>query len=261
MPLSSKYGSTRPGPASQTQARVTWFLTTLFEQRWSGFVISMAAHAMLVAMVFLGLPVRPLPKESTSPSRSEVILVSPEGVEKSLRRQPDSASQPFDARPVIESGEQNPSVRVDMNSIQLSFADDVTNQLPGVVTEWGGALALMDKDDPSFARYLILPPDWSVRRTLLDASGKFRLAMDPPRKWNLLRIVAEQNSIDLDRYQVCALFEGEYSKCLRSVILLRANQLSDGKSVRVRSARLVFEVGRPCGVNVLEVTFVPVSNR
>jgi hypothetical protein len=261
MPPSSKSASARPGPASRAVAEAAWFQTAPGGYRWYGLAISTAAHALLAATLLLGFPAFPVREDSPSPRRSAVTLVSPETVERSTHRQPDATSRSFDAGPVIEADQQTASVRIDMNSIQLSFADDVTNQLPGAVREWGGALALMDKEDPSFARYLILPPDWSLRPTLLDASGKFRLAMDPPRKWTLLRTIAQRNSIELDRYQACALFESAYAKCLREAILLRANQLSNGMSVRVQSARLAFEEGRPCDVNVLEVTLVPVSNQ
>jgi hypothetical protein len=260
MPPSTQSGSARPG-AETWAGGIPRFAALPGGYAWRGLALSTGAHALVVVALIVGLSVLSQREGSSSPQSSAAMLVRPEPIERSRQRAPDSISRAFSSQPVIEREAETERTRVDMNSIQLSFADDIANRLPDVVREWNGALALADKEDPSFARYLISPPNWEVRSALLDMSGKVRLAMDPPGKWGLLRTVARRNSIALDRYQACALFDSAYARCLQAAIILRARELSNGMKVRVRSARLAFEPGRPCGVDVVEVTLVPVSNR
>ena len=204
---------------------------------------------------------KPLPAPA-KPKPSVQAAAKPAQAAQPRIQQPDSLRASPQLR-LPEPGPAPPSqeVRVDMNSIQLSFADDVTNQLPGVVERNRGMLALIDKEDPAIARYVIEPPDWIVRETLLDVSRKVCFAMYPPQKWRLLQSVARSSGLRLDRYQVCALFESPYNQCLQEAIRSKAAAVSGGGKVRVQSARLAFEGGSHCGVAVLEVSFAPASVR
>ena len=143
---------------------------------------------------------------------------------------------------------------MDLTAMKLSFADDVGAQLPEVVRKNGGALALLDKNDPTIARYTLQPPFWEVQEGIRDVSRKFRLTMDPPQKWAVFRNVAERYGIDLDHYQACAMFDAAYSRCLQDAIRTRALSAAPHSAGRVSSALLAFARDRPCGIEVLEVT-------
>ena len=154
-----------------------------------------------------------------------------------------------------------PNVQVDLNLISLSFADDVSNQLPDVLRDQNGALALVSRDDPGFSRYIIEPPSWTVEESIVDVSGSFTLSMSPPEKWRLLRDVARAHSIPLDRYKACALFDRSWAACLKGRIQERAGEIAGGRDVQVRRARLAFEATKPCGIDILEVSFAPLQSQ
>jgi hypothetical protein len=146
---------------------------------------------------------------------------------------------------------------VDLASIILSFADDMTGQLPEVVRRNGGALALLDKEDQedrTIARYILEPPSWEAHEVIRDVSWKFLLGMDPPQKWEVFRTVAERYGIDLDRYRACAMFDAAYGRCLQDAIRSRALSGASHSAGRVSSATLAFSIDRPCGIEVLEVS-------
>jgi hypothetical protein len=141
---------------------------------------------------------------------------------------------------------------VDLTSIR--FADDVAGQLPEVVRRNGGALALLDKEDRTIARYILQPPSWEAQGVIRDVSRKLRLCMDPPQKWEVFRTVAERYGIDLDRYRACAMFDAAYGRCLQDAIRSRALSGASHSAGRVSSATLAFSIDRPCGIEVLEVS-------
>jgi len=147
-----------------------------------------------------------------------------------------------------------PDVKIDLNSIRLSFAPDLRNELPQVVQDQHGMLALLDKEDRTVAHYLVRPPDWETEEKIQDVSRTLRILMDPPEKWAVFRNVARQYGIDLSRYQACALFDLGFRHCLKNAILARASA-APAHSGRVRSARLAIAADRPCGIEVLEVSF------
>lgn len=233
---------------------------------WRGLILSVLLHGAGFGTLFVNMA-RPAPVEDSRAALEHAIpLFMPAPVP--AHATPPRAPQPdsFRASPQLRLPEADPAppsqdVRLDMNSIQLSFAVDVANQFPGVVERNRGMLALIDKDDPAIARYVIEPPDWTVRETLLDVSRKFRLEMYPPLKWRLLQAVARRSGLQLDRYRVCALFDSPYKGCLQEAIRSKASMLSSGGRVRVQSARLAFEGESPCGVDVLEVSFAPAPVR
>jgi hypothetical protein len=231
---------------------------------WRGILPSSAIHALVLIVFTQGSPLTKTVNEPrTNQLRHAVPLFvpAPETARQQAARVPSLNWTRHDPTVAAEA-EANPvNVSVNMNSIQLSFAKDFTNQLPGVVEAYAGALALIDKRDPAFARYLIEPPDWTVRETLQDISGKVKVEMYPPREWRVLRAVASRYSLALDRYQVCALFETSFNHCLQNAIRAKARSQSHGGAVVVRSARLAFSVGSPCGVDVLEVGFAPAVAR
>jgi len=142
---------------------------------------------------------------------------------------------------------------VNLNSIQLSIAPDVGNQLPAVVEAQHGMLALLDKDDLGIALYLIEPPEWKPRATTQDISRRLRFKMEPAGKWPVFREIAERYGIDLDRYVGCAVFDASFGRCLKAAIQSRLAPDADGA---VSSARLAFASDQACGIEVLEVRFV-----
>jgi hypothetical protein len=142
--------------------------------------------------------------------------------------------------------------RVDMNSIEISVRDD-TNELPEVVRQQGGVLALVERGDQSIAHYIFEPPDWTMRDQIVDVSGRIRFAMIPPSRWELLRSLAGSHSIEMEKYQVDALFDSGYARCLEREIRKRAD-LSPNPG-RVRAAVLVFTSSRSCGIDVVNVEF------
>jgi hypothetical protein len=148
-----------------------------------------------------------------------------------------------------------PPFQVNLSSIQISFADDVGNQLPDVINKQNGVLAFVEKKDPSFADYVAEPPDWEVRQAVQDVSGKTRLSMTPPERWGLVRTIAQAHSIPLADYQVSALFESSYAGCLRDAIRKKAMTDPRAANQSLQAARLGFASGSPCGVDVLDVSF------
>jgi hypothetical protein len=151
-------------------------------------------------------------------------------------------------------GPDAPKVAVNFNSINLSFALDVGNQLPAVVEQQHGMLALLDKEDHGLARYLMRPPGWEPRATITDVSRDLRFMMTPPRKWPVFREAEDRYGIDLDRYVAAAVFDSSYRRCLDLAI---RRHLSPGTSGRVSAARLAFAMSGDCGIIVQEVTFAP----
>lgn len=228
---------------------------------WRGFGPSLAAHGLALIMCVLNPESavrRDIPESATKNAVTLFVPRPAAGPQSPKQTLPDF--RPHAAPPLLLPvvGEPTtPEVRVDMNSIQIAFDEDVGNQLPDVVLAQGGMLALLDKDDPGMARYLIAPPSWVVREGWVDVSRKVRLAMSPPQQWTLLRAIALEHSIVLDHYRVCALFDSSYKSCLQEAIRGRAAQSSGGRQVRVQTARLAFKKSSPCGVEVLEVSFAP----
>lgn len=143
-----------------------------------------------------------------------------------------------------------PVRKVNMAAIQLSIADDVTGALPEVVRQQGGQLALVEG---GYAQYIFDPPDWTMREGLTDISGKVQFSMTPASRWPLLRELAERHGLDLNRFTVKALFEGDYSTtCVGSAIARHAE--ANHVEGDVRSALLRFTSGQPCGIDVLNVS-------
>ncbi len=177
------------------------------------------------------------PRSAGSPSPSRItVLRPPSGVSLSLPP-PDF-----------------PDVKVDLNAILLSFAPDIRNELPQVVQDQHGMLALLDKEDKTVARYLVRPPAWETEEKIQDVSRSLRILMDPPEKWAVLRNVSQAYGIDLNQYQACAVFDLSFRACLKNAILAKAFS-APAHSGSVKSARLAIAAGQPCGIEVLEVSF------
>jgi hypothetical protein len=149
--------------------------------------------------------------------------------------------------------------QVNLSSIKISFADDTLDQLPEVVRTYHGVFALIDRRDPAFARYLIEPPDWTVREALEDTSGSVRFAISPADRWAEIREAARRYPVDLSKYDVFAMFGQQYIQCVQQAILSRAMVLPGKSTQAVDSARLVFAAASPCGVNVLDIEMVPLT--
>lgn len=204
---------------------------------------------MLVFLPWLpaGQPVRPRSEPPNSPS----IFQPAPGQVLAPRI---ARLVPIPSNPVPEPGFSPDRVRVDLRAIALSFALDTRGEFPQVVEAQHGTLALLDKDDRDLVRYLIEPPGWRARETLRDAAGYFPILMVPAEKWRVFRDAAERDGIDLSRYQACALFGTSFMQCIKKAILAWA-AADRTRSGRVASAKLGISAGRPCGVEVLEVSF------
>lgn len=195
-------------------------------------------------------PVASLPHKPASP----VILFRP----------PPLVAPSPSPRTVSASGIAPPSlpaarnvwadVPVDLSRIQLSFADDVGRRLPDVLREQHGMLALLDKDNPTVARYLFEPEAWELRAEFIDVSARLRIEMHPPQEWDVLRAVARRHGISLDQYRASAVFDIGYRRCIQEAI--RNSPLARGPRFagRISAAHLMFVSGQPCGIQVLEVS-------
>jgi hypothetical protein len=249
---------------STSQSSASFFQEGMKSMQWTGFGASLALHslALLICMLsVIGGPDRaanraprviPLFVASPAPAESQPPLLAHLNVSQGM-------SVPMASRDELDP--ERVEAPIDMNSIQLSFADDVANELPEVVRMNDGIFALTEKADPGFARYTITPPDWTVRETLTDISGKIRLALYQPEKWNILRSVAQMHAIRLESYQAAALFGAAYNRCLADAIGRKARDIAPGGKGLIVSARLSFASGSECGIKVLEVSFAPVTDR
>lgn len=224
--------------------------------RFRGIVVSVLVHS--AAFGLLGIDFASLRQDRTppeSPRRVQMIYV-PARVDKVVERpaEPEASAQRAVVAPrQIEQVAFPPIKRqVNMNSIEISVAKDTANQLPAVIRQQGGLLALVDKDDQSIARYVFEPPDWTLREAVTDISDKVRFSMAPPEEWAVVRDLQRRYSIEFDRYVVSALFNGGYTACLQEAIRRHADEMhAEGD---VKSARLLFTTSRPCGIEVLHVS-------
>jgi hypothetical protein len=220
---------------------------------WNSLAGSLAVHVvamLLFVSVFPGPPGEaPVSERPDAVVQSFVPLAfpaPPAPKEAVLRAGGRLAPAPIELPDATAS-----NVTVNLNSIQLSIAVDLGNQLPGVVETQHGMLALVDKEDLGVARYLMQPPNWRPRSGMTDISRRLRFKMEPPRKWPVFRQVADRYGIDLDRFVGCAVFDAAFGKCLKAAIRSR---LSPDATGPVSSVRLAFAADHPCGIEVLEVS-------
>jgi hypothetical protein len=226
---------------------------------WPAFLISLLLHSLTILISTLSFFSSDGPKASEYNQRVVTLLVaSPQPIETHLpsplrlaiSRDIDIASQ--------HRADVDPyrvEVPIDMNSIQLSVAEDVANALPEVVRLNGGVFALATKADPGFTQYVIDPPDWIVRKSVFDISGKVVFSMYPPQKWELLRSVALTNAIQLDDYQASALFDATYLRCIRETIRAWVRRMIPKPNGRIVTVRLSFSAESECGIKILGVEF------
>ena len=220
---------------------------------WKSIAGSLAMHAIALAL-FVSAFAGPL-VEALAPTKREasaqrfVPLVYPAPPHSQAVLAPGGllASPPIELPDAAIS-----KVTVNLNSIRLSIALDVRNQLPGVVAAQHGMLALLDKDDLDIARYLIEPPEWKPRATTQDISRSLRFRMDPPGKWPVFREAAARYGIDLNQFIGCAVFDAEFGRCLKDAIRSRSRPDAPGP---VSSVRLAFAAGQACGIEVSDVRY------
>jgi hypothetical protein len=216
---------------------------------WKPFLMSCGAFAVIFGFLTaaaLDLP----PEEVSQPTRvTQLFVPPPRSVEQVSQTHPMASNV---LRPELASVVLPPiKGRVDMNSIQISVRDG--DELPEVVRQQGGVLALVERNDRSMARYTFKPPDWIMSDQFEDVSGRIRFSMTPASKWALLRSLADSHSIRIENYQVDALFDSRYARCLEQEIRKQAD-LSRNPG-RVRAAVLVFTSSRSCGIDVVNLEF------
>jgi hypothetical protein len=224
--------------------------------RRNAVVFSLLFHTLFTLTLLFGGFVRaPAPPQSAPPKELITQLFLPQTA-RTVRPVPSPNLSP---KKIEEAAIESPSpdisnVAVDLSAIRLSFPPDVGNQLPAVVQAQGGVLALMDKENPAIARYIFRPPEWRAEEAYIDVTGKLKILMDPAKEWPVFRQVATGNSLDLDSFRACAIFDISYRRCLQTAI---RGLIQPGSSGSIASARLMFRADRPCGVEVLEVSLSP----
>jgi len=225
---------------------------------WRGLAGSALLHALL-ALPFIGAAISFIPARASGPPPKTIAmpLFTPGKGDSPPQRRRIAMPPVLSLRataPLAASMPELPDMKIDLNSIRLSFAPDLRNELPQVVQDQHGMLALLDKEDRTVAHCLVRPPAWEMEEKIQDVSRSLRILMDPPEKWVVFRNVAKKYGIDLSRYQACALFDLGFRHCLKNAILAKASA-APAHSGRVRSARLAIAADRPCGIEVLEVSF------
>jgi len=220
-----------------------------------GLVASTLCHAGLAA-VFFALAFTPAGPAGAWPYRDvvPVFTAAPSHAALAAVPLPSFATGREKSPPEPVPG-LFPEQAVNLSAIQVSFADDVSGQLPAVLRDQHGMLALLGReDDSTVTQYVFRPPAWEMRGAVVDVSSNLRILMDPPRKWALWREIAARYGIDLERYRAYAVFSIVYRRCLMEAIRDRALARGLRPGGRVSAVRLAFTADRPCGVEVLEVS-------
>jgi hypothetical protein len=226
--------------------------------RLRGILASIVVHA--IALSFSGIDFSAWARPHTRPEearRVQVLYIPARATAPAEPEKPKTKSKsnsPVAAPKRVRDLPPLPPVerRVDMNSIEISVALDTANQLPDVIRDQGGVLALVDRDDQSIARYIFEPPNWTMREAITDVSSKVHFSMSPSEQWALLRDLERRYGIEFDHYVVSALFNSDYSGCLQREIKKRAD--ASHTEGNVKSALLVFTSSQPCGIDVLHVS-------
>jgi len=260
------HGKTRHPAYGDDDPRIVLALRAATEpppRQWNFFVTGCAVECVLLSLAVLseaGLGADASQPPRPSKSRSVTMLYIPRPGRTSPTPPPPAplASRRAPSAPLYPSLPPAPPVKVkiDMSAIAISIVDDTANQLPAVVRQQNGTLALLDLDDPSYARYVFEPPDWRLREGIVDVRRRIRFTMTPPSRWPLLQSIAASNGIQMERYQVNALFDGAFSECLEREI--RNHAIASAGSGRVSAVVLAFNSSRSCGIDVLNVEFAPV---
>jgi hypothetical protein len=224
--------------------------------RWQGIIGSLFTHAVVLAAVLLPAigyrTARPLPLEKIA----EIFAPAPP-VEAAAPAPASAPALAVQAEPKIESlATPTPVLEapVNLSRVQLSFADDLREELPGVVRAQQGMLGLLDKEDLSITRYVLRPPDWDARPMIGDVSRKLVIYMENPQRWAVFRQAAQRIGAPLDQFQACAVFDISYSRCLQDAIRRRSG------GAPVSWARLAVAPGSPCGIEAVEVSHGAISN-
>ncbi len=220
-------------------------------EEWKSFITAVTVEALCFITLLGGIPnfrhANPPPETKRPPRRiTRLVFRSPVGQPPP----PATTIRTASAIPAIPSG--HAGIKVDLTTIQISVADDSSNQIPKVLSQQGGMLGFLEANDPSIALYTFRPPEWRMQDQMVDISGKMRFSMKPPSKWPLLQSLASSNGIAMDRFEVDALFDRNFAGCLQQEIQKTAAISGNG---RVRAVTLAFASERRCGVNVLNVEF------
>ena len=160
-----------------------------------------------------------------------------------------------ETRPAVPPPIDLPPVngKVDLSAIEISVLSDSSNQLPEVMRQQRGTLALVERSDQAVAHYTFEPPDWKMNDEITDVSGRIRFSISPPFTWDLLRSLSGVTAIQMEKYQVDALFDGGYARCLEQEIRKRAD--AEPNPGRVKAAVLVFTSSRSCGIDVVNLEY------
>ena len=228
---------------------------------WNFFLQGCAVEFLLLSLAILsdaGLTARESRPQKPARTTKTTVLYMPRA--RPQVPPPPQSSPPRTGRrvPRVLEDPALPAakVKLDMRAIEISVEDD-TSELPAVVRQQNGMLALLEVDDPRFARYTFAPPDWHMQEGVVDVSRKIRFSMSPVSQWPLVESLVVGSGIKMERYQMNALFDSDFARCLEQEIRNHAG-ISTG-SGRVHVVRLAFNSSRSCGIDVLNVEFYPVQ--
>ena len=220
-------------------------------EEWKSFFTAVSVEALCFMTLLGGLPSFGHPHKPIEtkppPTRVTTLVFRPAAGQQPP---PASAIRSAPTVPVIPSGHSG--IKVDMTTIQISVADDSSDQITKVLSQQGGMLGFLEASDPSIALYTFRPPEWRMQNQMVDVSGQMRFSMKPPSRWPLLQSLASSNGIAMDRFEVDALFDRKFAGCLQQEIQKTAARTGTG---RVRAATLAFTAEGRCGINVLNVEF------
>ena len=148
----------------------------------NGMVFSGVWHIGIVLLCLALARVRPVVQTARQHADGErtTLLAPPPAVAASAPR--ISAPGLFDTLTEPARSEWA-SLQVDLSALKVRLADDITGQLPEVLIEHHGTIALVDREDVTIARYLFQSPEWDMQDGATDISSGLRISMDPPQKW------------------------------------------------------------------------------
>jgi hypothetical protein len=230
-------------------------------RRWKVFARGCVAEFVLLSLVVLGDtdfgPRTEEPPKPRTPTHTTLLYIPPVAPPASQAPPPPppnaAAVRTLPAVPV-DPGLASAKVKVEMSAIVISVEDDVGNQLPAVLKQQNGTLALLEAKDPTFAHYTFTPPDWRMEERVVDVSRKVRFTMLQPSRWPMVQSLIAGSGITMERYQLCALFDRGFYRCIEQEIRNHAGASAEG---RVHTVKLAFNSSRSCGIDVLNVEFYP----
>jgi len=221
---------------------------------WGAFLTGYAVYSVIAGSLMLGTLEMP---EASKPPERRVQRIFIPARRARVRKDPPPRKALISkaAGAQLNDPVEEPPVpgRVDLNAIQISLVEDEANEIPEVIRQQFGEIALVERNDPATAHYVFKPPYWQMSDEIQDVSGMMRIAMIPTSRWALLQSLASSHSISMEKYEVDALFDGRFIACLERQIRKKADETPNAG--RVLAALLIFSSSGSCGINVVNLEF------